>query len=153
MGWPRALFTHAMTILSEAGRQAIEAPRLAHLTTLNPDGSPQVTVVWAGLDGDEVVISHLSPHRKIRNMQKDDRVAVSIEAEGTTHGLANYIVVYGRARVTEGGAGEVLQRLAETYIGPGVKFPPGNNPPPAGFVTRISVDRVGGVGPWTAAED
>jgi hypothetical protein len=75
-------------------------------------------------------------------------LAVSIEAEGTTHGLLNYLVVYGRARVTEGGAPELLQRLAETYIGPGVKFPTMPDPPP-GFVIHITIERVTGMGPWT----
>jgi hypothetical protein len=43
--------------------------------TLNPDGSPQLTVVWVGLDGDEIVAAHLAEHRKIRNIRNDDRVA------------------------------------------------------------------------------
>ncbi|HJU57913.1 MAG TPA: PPOX class F420-dependent enzyme, partial [Actinomycetota bacterium] len=62
-------------------------------------------------------------------------------------GLHEYLVVYGTARVTEGRAPEVLQRLAYTYIGPGVTFPPMPNPLP-GFVTRVAPDRLGGVGPW-----
>ena len=136
-----------MRMLSDAARRAIAAPRLAHLTTLNPDGSPQVTLVWAGLDGDEIVIAHLSRHRKIRNVARDSRVAVSIEAEGRTHGMDNYLVVYGRARITEGGAPELLQQLAETYIGPGVKFPPTDDAPP-GYITHVTVERVGGIGPW-----
>lgn len=49
--------------------------------------------------------------------------------------------------VTEGGAPELLARLATTYLGPDVKFPPMDDPPP-GFVTRITVARIGGVGPW-----
>jgi PPOX class probable F420-dependent enzyme len=141
----------AMTILSDAARRAIEAPRLAHLTTLEHDGSPQVTLVWAGLEGDEVVIAHMSEHRKIHNIRRDPRVAISIEAEGTTNGMANYLVVYGRARVTDGGAAELLQRLAESYIGPGVKFPPMPDPPP-GWITHVTVERVAGVGPWRAAD-
>ncbi len=139
-----------MTILSDAARRAIEAPRLGHLTTLNPDGSPQVTLVWVGLDGDEIVTAHLGRYRKLGNVENDQRVALSIEAEGSTHGLDNYLVIYGRARVTEGGAPELLQRLAETYIGPGVKFPPRPNPPP-GYVVRIAVERVAGIGPWRVA--
>jgi hypothetical protein len=50
--------------------------------------------------------------------------------------------------VTEGGGPELLQRLAYAYLGPGVKFPPMPNPPP-GFVTRVQVERVSGIGPWT----
>jgi hypothetical protein len=57
-------------------------------------------------------------------------------------------VLYGTARIQEGGAAELLQRLAYVYIGPRVKFPPIDNPPP-GYVTRITVDHIDGVGPWT----
>lgn len=138
-----------MTILSDAARRAIEAPRLAHLTTLNPNGSPQVSAVWVGLDGEEIVTAHLGRYRKLGNVENDPRVALSVEAEGSTHGLDNYLVIYGRARVIEGGAPELLQRLAETYLGPGIKFPPRPNPPP-GYVMRIAVERVAGIGPWKA---
>ena len=57
---------------------------------------------------------------------------------------------YGTARLEEGGGPELLQRLAEVYLGPGVKFPPFDNPPP-GHVIRITADRVAGIGPWSAA--
>ena len=58
-----------------------------------------------------------------------------------------YFVVHGRARLVDGGAADLLQRLAYVYLGPDVKFPPMDDPPP-GQVIRISVERVGGVGPW-----
>jgi hypothetical protein len=62
--------------------------------------------------------------------------------------LTEYAVLYGEAGIEEGGAPELLQQLAEVYIGPGVKFPPMENPPP-GFIARIRVKRITGVGPWT----
>ena len=62
-------------------------------------------------------------------------------------GLLQYLVVHGRARVTEGGAPELLQALAHRYLGPDVKFPPMDDPPP-GFVLHITPERLGGVGPW-----
>ena len=126
----------------------LESDRLAHLVTLNPDGSPQVTCVWVGLEGDEIVSGHLRTWQKVRNVERDPRVALSIEAKGTNElGLQEYLVVHGRARIQEGGAPELLQRLARTYIGPDAVFPPMPDPPP-GFVTRITVERLGGVGPW-----
>ncbi len=126
----------------------LEGPALAHLVTLEPDGRPQVSIVWVGLDGDELVAAHLPEHRKVRNIRRDPRVAVSVVA-GTRNsvGLDEYIVIHGRARVTEGGAADLLQQLARTYLGPDVKFPPMEDPPP-GYITHISVERVGGVGPW-----
>lgn len=126
----------------------LESDRLAHLVTLNPDGSPQVTCVWVGLEGDEIVSGHLGTWQKVRNVERDPRVALSIEAKGTNElGLQEYLVVHGRARIQEGGAPELLQRLARTYIGPDAVFPPMPDPPP-GFVLRITVERLGGVGPW-----
>ena len=62
-------------------------------------------------------------------------------------GLRHYVVLYGRAHVTDGEAPELLHRLAQVYVGPGTSFPPMPDPPP-GFVTRISVDRITGFGPW-----
>ncbi|MFJ5988848.1 PPOX class F420-dependent oxidoreductase [Lentzea sp. NPDC092896] len=137
-------------MLPESARSVLESNALGHLVTLGADGSPQVTIVWVGLDGDEIVSGHLAAHQKVRNIRNDGRVVLSIETPNINdHGLQEYLVVHGTARITEGGAPELLQRLAHVYLGPEVKFPPMDNPP-AGFVTRIKVDRVAGVGPWAS---
>jgi PPOX class probable F420-dependent enzyme len=137
-----------VNVLTDDVRQALIAGRLAHLVTINPDGSPQVSVVWIGLDGDEIVAGHLMGGRKVANIARDPRVALTVEAEGANPiGMDNYLLVHGTARLAEGGAPELLQRLAQVYIGPAVKFPPFDNPPP-GHVIHITIDRVGGVGPW-----
>lgn len=136
--------------LSDSARAVLEGPHLAHLVTLEADGRPQVTIVWVGLDGDEIVTGHLPEHRKLRNIRRDPRVALSIETDKRNAiGLNEYLVIYGRARITEGGAPELLQRLAHTYLGPDVKFPPMDDPPP-GYITHITVDRIAGVGPWAS---
>jgi PPOX class probable F420-dependent enzyme len=140
-----------MAGLPDSARAVIESGALAHLVTLNPDGSPQVSCVWVGLDGDEIVCGHLPRHRKVENMERDPRVALSIEGEQSNElGLKHYLVVYGRARITEGGGPDLLQRLAETYLGPGIKFPPMPDPPP-GYITHITPQRIAGVGPWVAS--
>ena len=137
-----------MSALSPAAREVLESDALAHLVTLHADGSPQVTCVWVGLEEDEIVAGHLRPQQKLRNIERDPRVALSVETRRVNPiGLREYLVVHGRARITEGGAPELLQRLARVYLGPDVTFPPMPDPPP-GFVTRISVERVGGIGPW-----
>ena len=138
-----------MTVLNQAAREALTAGHLAHLVTLDADGGPQVSIVWVGLDADELVTAHLGAFQKVRNVQRDPRVALSIETgERDPSGLDRYLVVHGVARVQEGGAPELLQRLAHTYIGPGVAFPPMPDPPP-GYVLRITPHRVIGVGPWS----
>jgi PPOX class probable F420-dependent enzyme len=137
-----------MAPLPERLRALIDTGPLAHLVTLNADGSPQVTVVWIGIEGDEIVSGHLYEHRKVRNVRRDPTIALSFEAPGANEiGMRNYVVLYGYARVTEGGAPELLHRLAQVYVGPGTSFPPMPDPP-RGFVTRITVDRITGSRPW-----
>lgn len=129
-------------------RRILESDSLAHVTTIDPDGRPQTTLAWVGLEGDEIVFATLPDQRKLRNLRRDPRITISIQTERVTaFGLHEYLVIYGTARVTDGGGPEVLQRLAHTYLGPDVTFPPMPDPPP-GFVTRVTVDRLGGVGPW-----
>ena len=133
-------------VLNDAVRQALAGGHLAHLVTLNSDGSPQVSVVWVGLDGDEIVCAHLGSRKKLRNIQHDTRVTLSMETGGKTGALDNYLVISGRARITEGGAPELLNRLAQVYIGPGTKFVPDDAPP--GYITHIQIEHVYGHGPW-----
>ena len=136
--------------LSPAARELLGSDALAHLVTLGPDGAPQVSIIWVGLHDDEVVAAHLSPtQQKLRNIARDPRVVISIESDVVNdHGLREYLVLHGTARLTEGGAPELLQELAHTYLGPEVRFPPMDDPPP-GTVTHVIIDRVGGVGDWT----
>jgi PPOX class probable F420-dependent enzyme len=135
--------------LPDSARALIESGAPGHMVTLNPDGSPQVTVVWVGIDGDDLVTAHLPENKKVRNVRQDGRVAITFESSAkSAMGLTEYLIVYGQARIEEGGAPELLQKLAEVYMGPGVKFPPMDNPPP-GFIVRTQIERIGGVGPWT----
>jgi PPOX class probable F420-dependent enzyme len=132
----------------DEAREVIESDALAHVTTIDPDGRPQTTLAWVGLEGDEVVFATLPDQRKLRNLRQDPRITISIQTDKVNpYGLHEYLVIYGTARVTDGGGPEVLQRLARTYLGPDVTFPPMPDPPP-GFVTRVTVERLGGVGPW-----
>jgi PPOX class probable F420-dependent enzyme len=137
-----------MTEIPQSARALLASDALAHVVTLNEDGSPQVSCVWVGLEGDDLVFTSLAMRRKIRNLQRDPRVVLSVEGgQRTDLGLQEYLVVHGHARVVEGGAADLLQRLAGTYLGPGVRFPPMDEPPP-GYVVRISPRRITGVGPW-----
>jgi PPOX class probable F420-dependent enzyme len=121
----------------------------AHLTTLNRDGSPQVTVVWVAIENDEFVIGHLATHQKVKNIRRDPRVALSlISDKANAQGMREYMVAYGNARITEGGVVPLLQRLAKIYLGPKADFPPASMRNIPGFVTRIAPDRFTGVGPW-----
>jgi PPOX class probable F420-dependent enzyme len=138
-----------MPALPETARALIESGALAHLVTLNADGTPQVTCIWVGLDGEEIVSAHLrADQRKLRNVRADPRVTMSLEGVNVNAwGLKEYLVVHGTARLTDGGAPELLQRLAHVYLGPDVVFPNMADPPP-GVIMRTTVDRLGGIGPW-----
>ena len=137
--------------LNEAARELIGRGADATLVTLNADGSPQVSLVWVALqstpDGDELVAAHLSEHQKVRNVRRDPRVAITIVSpEGPGAVMRSYLAIQGTARIVEGGAPEVLAELAQTLAAPDAGFPPPNAP--AGYLTRIRIDKVGGVGPW-----
>jgi hypothetical protein len=112
-----------------------------------------VSVVWVALqstpDGDELVSAHLAEHKKVRNVRDDSRVAVTIvAAPGATQGMRPYLSINGTARIVEGGAPELLKELNPILGDPNQKFPPDGAPP--GFLTRIRIDKVGGVGPWVS---
>jgi PPOX class probable F420-dependent enzyme len=136
--------------LPDSAKEIIRTGPLGHLVTIASDGSPQVTCVWVAVDGDDLLTGHLNPlQRKLENVRRDPRVAVSFEGtEIEPPGLRQYVVVHGTAAIEEGGAPELLQELARVYLGPDVKFPPIDDPPP-GVRMRISVERVGGIGPWS----
>ena len=130
-------------------REVIEKGPLAHLTTLNPNGSPQVTVVWVGIEGEEFVMGHLAMHQKVKNIRRDPRVALSLLGDKTNaQAMREYVVIYGNARVTEGAAVPLLQRLAPIYLGPNSTYPPASMRNIAGYVTRITPARFSGIGPW-----
>ena len=134
--------------LPSSARTLIASGRLGHLHTTNPDGSPQVSVVWVGIDGDDLVVGHMGTGAKIRNIRRDPRVAVSFDAEERNPiGMAYTLIVHGEAALHEGGAPALLQELARVYVSPDAVFPPIPNPP-EGHVIRIRPTRVSGVGPW-----
>jgi len=136
--------------LPDSVKDIIAAGAYGHVVTLNEDGSPQVSLAWVKVDRDDLLIATLSDQRKLQNLLRDPRVALSFETDELNEwGLRKYVVVHGRAVVELGGAPELLQDLAHTYLGPDVSFPAMPDPPP-GFITRITVERVGGQGPWSS---
>ena len=134
--------------LSDEALALIESAAVATVVTLNADGSPHISLAWIGLEDGELVFGTLPDQRKLRNLRRDPRIAITLQGERINQwGLREYLVIDGTARVTEGGAAELLQRLARIYLGPDVVFPGMPNPPP-GYVTRVAMERVSGMGPW-----
>lgn len=135
--------------LPESAKALIRSGALGHLVTIAADGGPQVTCVWVAVDGDDLLTAHLNPQqRKLQNVRRDPRVAISFQGtEIHPPGLQECLVLRGRATIEEGGAAELLQELAHVYLGPDVRFPPMDDPPP-GVRLRIAVEHVSGTGPW-----
>ena len=134
--------------LSDDARALIDSAAVATLVTLDEDGAPHISAAWIGLDDGAIVIGTLNDQRKLENIRRDPRVALTVQGDQVNDwGLREYLVINGTAYITDGGAPELLQRLARTYIGPEVIFPAMPDPP-SGFVIRIGIDRVSGVGPW-----
>jgi PPOX class probable F420-dependent enzyme len=130
-------------------RELIESGPMAHLSTVNPDGSPHITVIWIGLDGDDLVSTHMSDNVKLRNIRRDPRVALSFDAPREPGVWVNpYAVVYARATVEPSAdIWDLMARHAKAYVSADaeVPIPEGSEP---GFIVRYSISRIGGIGPW-----
>jgi PPOX class probable F420-dependent enzyme len=128
-------------------RSLIESAPLAHLSTVNRDGSPQTTVIWIGLDGEDLLSGHMHRTQKIRNLERDPRFTLSFLAPAQPGAfLAPYAVLKGRAAIERGPAAALLHRLGRVYVGPDFVFPVPEEA--EGFLVRYDVESVGGTGPW-----
>ncbi len=90
-------------------------PSLCFVTTLMPDGSPQITETWVDTDGEHVIINTVQNHQKVRNVERDPRVAVAVCDSADP---ARYYGIRGRvvSVTTEGGA-EHIEVLSQRYLG------------------------------------
>ena len=113
-----------------------------HVVTSNAEGKPQVTMVWMDVDGDEVVFNTAEGRRKTQNLRKDPRIIVSVQDRTDPQA---YAVFHGKARITETGADENIDKLAKRFMG--VDKYPFRQPGEKRVLVRISVDRIGGFGP------
>ena len=88
---------------------------LAHVASLEPDGSPNVSPVWVKLDGDDIIINTALGRAKARNLASDSRVAISLTDPDNLYDL---IAVRGTVvGFTTDGADEVIDELAKKYLG------------------------------------
>ena len=95
---------------------------LAHVATVSPDGSPQVTPVWVDTDGEAVIFNTAKGRIKHRNLVRDPRVAISV---ADPHDLYRIVVMKGRAEMIDEGAVEHISRLSRKYTGADYNLPPG----------------------------
>jgi len=93
----------------------LRKPSLCFVTTLMPDGSPQITQTWVDTDSEHVIINTVQTHQKVRNVERDPRVAVGICDPSNP---SRYYAVRGRVvRITTEGGAEHIESLAQRYLG------------------------------------
>jgi PPOX class probable F420-dependent enzyme len=93
----------------------LRRPSPCFLSTLMPDGSPQMTQTWVDTDGLDVLINTVRGHQKVRNVERDPRVALNVADPDDP---SRYFEVRGRVtEVTEVGAREHIDELSQRYIG------------------------------------
>jgi PPOX class probable F420-dependent enzyme len=127
-------------------RALIASGPMAHLSTVNADGSAQVSVIWIGLDGDDLVSGHMAWYAKLRNIQRDPRVVLSMDASRSPGVFLNPYAVGARATIEPGEhAWDLLDQLTRVYMSADADFPA---PKGSGYIVRYAIERIGGVGPW-----
>jgi len=122
--------------LTQLVRDLLDANTFVVLTTLNPDGGPQSSVIWAKRDGDEIVFSTILGRRKTRNLQRDPRVSLCAYDPADPYG---YFEVRGTVTMTTDGGPELIQELSQRYDG--VPFRE-SSPSNVRVVCRVSATKV-----------
>lgn len=126
--------------LNDAQKALFDAKNFAHVATINPDGTPQVNPVWIEYDGQHVVFNSEKKRLKVRNLERDPRVTVTVTDAANPY---KYVEVRGRVVgiVPDEAA---IDRLAKKYIGQD-KYP-WNKPGDVRVTVRIAPEKVSGMG-------
>ena len=114
-----------------------------YIATTMPDGSPQLTQVWADTDGAHVVINTVAGFQKLRNVERDPRVAIALSDPADP---SSYVQIRGRVvETTEEGAREHIDELAQKYLGR--PYPNFSGQPETRRILRIAADSINHA-PW-----
>ncbi|MGN9841598.1 PPOX class F420-dependent oxidoreductase [Nonomuraea sp. H19] len=124
-----------MVKLSEEVRKLLDGPNYATVTSLNPDGGPQSTVVWVRTDGDDVLFSTVKGRRKPRNFERDPRTSLLVIDPDDPY---RYAEVRGRVTMTPDPEGALIEELSQKYRGQSWEDKPGTER----LIVRIRPDRV-----------
>jgi len=124
--------------LSVAVLALLDGKNYAVLATINPDGSPQTSVMWVGRDGSDLLFSTVEGRVKHRNMRRDPRVSVSVIDSADPE---NYVELRGRVSMTPDVGRQLDTRLSWKYDG---KDPGEDRPGAIRVVVRMVVEKVAG---------
>ena len=101
--------------IPEKFRDLFDKKAFAHVATLMPDGTPQVTPVWVDYDGQYVIINSARGRQKDKNLKRSPAVALSIQDPDNPY---RYLEVRGPVvEITEDGADEHIDKMAKKYMG------------------------------------
>jgi PPOX class probable F420-dependent enzyme len=100
--------------IPDEAKHLFENKDFAHVATLNSDGSPQVSAVWIGLDGDLVTFNTAEGRLKTKNLHRDERVAISIANQENPY--ENLIVQGKVVEMAQDGADDDIDALAKRYL-------------------------------------
>jgi PPOX class probable F420-dependent enzyme len=125
-----------VTALNDLAKRLIDGTTFAVVSTVNPDGSPQSSVVWIRRDGDDVLFSTIRGRRKTRNLERDPRVSITLYDPADPY---RYVEVRGTVSLTEDGGPELIEELSQKYDGK--SFQEGN-PANVRVVARVTPTKV-----------
>lgn len=139
--------------LPESTHRLFETANHVVLVTLDGDGSPQASLVWAERDGDQVLIGLEGYQRKAGNMRRDDRVTLVIEDDQPSRrGLTQYVVIRGTVELDGPGIPErwteLMDKQAQRYLGKDYPFE--NRFSETAVIARVTPQKITGEGPWAA---
>ena len=141
-----------MNVISAPLQALLGTDAVAHVWTMNPDGSPQVSVVWVIARDDQILFGTAGNSIKARNLAANPRVILSVEdTERNERGFQRHLVVHGRAVIEPGPDPVLMDQLAMKYTGLR-RHPLALRDSPSAVVVRVSVDRIGGLGPWIGGD-
>ncbi|MFZ0187385.1 MAG: PPOX class F420-dependent oxidoreductase [Streptosporangiaceae bacterium] len=124
--------------LSDATVALVDGKNYAILATINPDGSPQTSVLWVGRDGNDLLFSTVAGRVKHRNMERDPRVSVTVLDSADPE---NYVELRGRVSMTPDVGRALDTRLSWKYDG---RDPGEDRPGAVRVVVRMVVEKVTG---------
>ncbi|HEY6499526.1 MAG TPA: PPOX class F420-dependent oxidoreductase [Streptosporangiaceae bacterium] len=123
----------------ETARRVLAGPHLAVLTTINPDGSPQASVIFVKPDGDNLLFSTIKGRRKTTNMQRDGRVSLLVHSLPAEGGEFTYAVLSGPVELTEDPENAFHQVMYDLHMG-GAPAPV--EPGAERLIVRLRTERV-----------
>ncbi|MEU7900006.1 PPOX class F420-dependent oxidoreductase [Nonomuraea sp. NPDC049152] len=121
--------------MNESVRKLFDAANYATLTSINPDGGPQSTVVWVRMDGDDILVSTVKGRRKPRNFEREPRVSILVIDPADPY---RYAEVRGSVTMEDDPEGALIEELSLKYTGNSWEEPPGNER----LIVRIHPDKV-----------